>query len=1532
MYRSQAIKYDYFHAINVERIVFLAFGFAKNDPEIESQHSSPHFSTGTSRHAPHTLEQQLQPMAPHEPTTALQPATARDHHDEDGAWWCGAASSESELLSAAVLCAAIAATDSPLPSSPPGGDHTDDLDSDDDLARARKALELRVRQSPLPHDLLFPVLEFQHDFVLMETRRSVVCALRATKHRDVLDAVLGSTVPLAQPYEFRFGGARVHAPFWKRAQRIDLQAAHRRAKRAKKMLLLCGHSIGGSIAQLGLCELVYQHLPTSVRLQLETLDFEQKKRANDDLHTLPTLVQTRERMRTILDAYPDQAALFQNVPNVMAIGFGSPYSSSHDTSAFLEPFGMTKRMVTFVNEFDCIPAVLNVAQSAAMLAKTTERVVTITKATKTLLKLLPARMQHVLAGLSVADTATSSTGSSATSAYIAMSLTILQNTFQKLRDYNIVKDASSLEYAPCGTYVFLEKRGSGFQLLDDVPAILDALHTASDVSLTGNSVLQHLMSAYVDAVAKRCTSIQINASMNYYERLNVPRSATQREVRSAYRALALKWHPDRWSHRQHATAAAPTQEQEMAETVFKLLAESYEVLSDPVARKEYDAHLARAPSLAEEFIRDGTVNGMTLDEAITVFREMVDRGSGVVSRASTRFSSSSSSALGQRVRRSGQSETLVTNNHDNLFAPDRIRVSRKTAVGSGLAEQQDKVVYVRPDEVLPGDLPAPSGTAAKASSAGLKTVSVVGGAVAVGASVALIVSAWSQYSESSKRKRQAETVRTMSGDHLLLLMEDRLSTERATRRSRQKTVKKTDGESVIVTTGGSQQSETPATATAVVAPATREHPLTSVHEETSTTGESMPLAAIATGSQLAVTETTDAAEDEDADELALIDEFYECSAEFDAAALEAFAEDEFYDCVDIAEDMAEYFSEDDGVSVLIDASSGDAGNKNESDVDPDETALVLPQGGVLFPVGSTVTTRFGLGTIEAWRETSSSVVVRFNAHTIGYIQKSELKRGALLALEAARQSLEAKRTELAEHVITGYQLDGASTSAAANFHAIVRASKDGALDSGLRAAGGVALAKGMARTSTALGSAVAAPLTIASILVDIGKEYYSYRTKHTERKSQGVLSETSERLLMKDFRLKTGQHIAGGTAAAAGASIGAYSVASAVGFWTGVGITGPIGVVAATGAAVVGGMLGFFAGTKAYNGYTASYFHSHKHAKEHIDRLELGARIMFTEYDPAGNGEISKQHCIQLMTKLYEASSAVSETGYQQTVDVLQSESFEGPVTWGMFWEWVSTEAARSLRALEHAEAKPLTEPVAGESWWTNYMTYFSYSTPNAATTPAPELAAPLDTMYPSVEIVLRFQFRAVEVTEHCVVTFAVEEDDDADNAADNLVVVRAQLEALVNSGDVTVGDAFQLRESLDSDDAAVREAARRTVRALQAGQADSGFASSGVISEGFTGESAGGPADVPTRDAKEEKKSDKRSGKAVAAAGTALAKDEEEIDVLCSLLSTHGLREYLHAHNIEPVADTRRHEDLHCLALQAAVPPSSALVATRRK
>ena len=63
---------------------------------------------------------------------------------------------------------------------------------------------------------------------------------------------------------------------------------------------------------------------------------------------------------------------------------------------------------------------------------------------------------------------------------------------------------------------------------------------------------------------------------DYYETLEVPRGATEEEIRKAYRKLARKHHPD------------VNRNDKAAEEKFKEINEAYQVLSDPEKRKRYD--------------------------------------------------------------------------------------------------------------------------------------------------------------------------------------------------------------------------------------------------------------------------------------------------------------------------------------------------------------------------------------------------------------------------------------------------------------------------------------------------------------------------------------------------------------------------------------------------------------------------------------------------------------------------------------------------------------------------------------------------------------------------------------------------------------------------------------------------------------------------------------------------------------------------------------------------------------------------------
>lgn len=65
----------------------------------------------------------------------------------------------------------------------------------------------------------------------------------------------------------------------------------------------------------------------------------------------------------------------------------------------------------------------------------------------------------------------------------------------------------------------------------------------------------------------------------YYDLLEIQKSATEEDVKKAYRKQALKWHPDK-----------NPENREAAEARFKEIAEAYEVLSNKEKRELYDKY------------------------------------------------------------------------------------------------------------------------------------------------------------------------------------------------------------------------------------------------------------------------------------------------------------------------------------------------------------------------------------------------------------------------------------------------------------------------------------------------------------------------------------------------------------------------------------------------------------------------------------------------------------------------------------------------------------------------------------------------------------------------------------------------------------------------------------------------------------------------------------------------------------------------------------------------------------------------------
>src|SRR5215831_1084949 len=95
---------------------------------------------------------------------------------------------------------------------------------------------------------------------------------------------------------------------------------------------------------------------------------------------------------------------------------------------------------------------------------------------------------------------------------------------------------------------------------------------------------------------------------DYYEILNVERTASGEEIKRAYRKLAVKYHPDKNPDDSHA------------EEKFKELGEAYDVLADEEKRAAYDRYGHAA------FAQGGGRGGF--HDPFDIFREVFGSGGG----------------------------------------------------------------------------------------------------------------------------------------------------------------------------------------------------------------------------------------------------------------------------------------------------------------------------------------------------------------------------------------------------------------------------------------------------------------------------------------------------------------------------------------------------------------------------------------------------------------------------------------------------------------------------------------------------------------------------------------------------------------------------------------------------------------------------------------------------------------------------------------------------------------------------------------
>lgn len=98
---------------------------------------------------------------------------------------------------------------------------------------------------------------------------------------------------------------------------------------------------------------------------------------------------------------------------------------------------------------------------------------------------------------------------------------------------------------------------------------------------------------------------------DYYDVLGITKSATQAEVKSAYRKLAIKYHPDK------------NPDNNEAEEKFKEAAEAYEILSNPEKRSNYDRF-----GFAGSGFGGGGQGGMNMDDIFSQFGDIFGNAAG----------------------------------------------------------------------------------------------------------------------------------------------------------------------------------------------------------------------------------------------------------------------------------------------------------------------------------------------------------------------------------------------------------------------------------------------------------------------------------------------------------------------------------------------------------------------------------------------------------------------------------------------------------------------------------------------------------------------------------------------------------------------------------------------------------------------------------------------------------------------------------------------------------------------------------------
>lgn len=106
----------------------------------------------------------------------------------------------------------------------------------------------------------------------------------------------------------------------------------------------------------------------------------------------------------------------------------------------------------------------------------------------------------------------------------------------------------------------------------------------------------------------------MSTKKDYYDVLGIKKTASENEIKTAYRKLALKWHPDRWVN-------SSGEEKKKAEEQMKEVNQAYGVLSDKKKRQNYDRYGSEQPFSQQS---RGGFEGFNSGASASFFEDILD--------------------------------------------------------------------------------------------------------------------------------------------------------------------------------------------------------------------------------------------------------------------------------------------------------------------------------------------------------------------------------------------------------------------------------------------------------------------------------------------------------------------------------------------------------------------------------------------------------------------------------------------------------------------------------------------------------------------------------------------------------------------------------------------------------------------------------------------------------------------------------------------------------------------------------------------